>query len=435
MKLEIQILVLFVLTIVALVIHHFVPREMEVDLHGDQWAFANSYAGPESFANSKITDRGAETKMNVVNKGEFTFCAAIFTPLERIDVGWFSQISFDGYIEGRDIECFRLYLKNAIPEIYHADRADSVQYNEAPLKITNQPQKFVLKRPRFNVPSWWAEKHWDHFEYSMPSFDRIENIEIVTGSTASTGRFTLVIDNLELRGHWIPPMVLYRSLLAAWMVLATGVVVQKLLDFQKALKLAKEREVRLEQINSSLEDKTTELSMLAHSDSLTGLVNRHGVEYYAKLVSGSVSHGDTVSLVLIDVDDFKQLNDTRGHKHGDEVLAGIGELLSTFASHLDIFARWGGEEFIAICFEKDEEQTRKFVVEIGRKLQQQIGVTCSMGIYEIRSENEKFHDAIDRADRAMYAAKTQGKNRAVAWSHIEHSANEEPRETVVSSQT
>ena len=429
MKLELQILILFLLSIVALVFHHFVPRKMEVDFRGGQWAFANSYAGPESFANSRITDRGAETKMHVANNnGNFTFCAAIFTPQERINLEWFSEISFDGYLEGRDSECFRLYLKNAIPEIYDADRDDSAQYNEAPLKITSQPQKFVLKRPRFNVPSWWAEKHGDNFEYSSPSFNAIENMEIVTGSTAPTGRFILVIDNLELRGHWIPPMVLYRALLAAWMVLATGVVVQKLLDFQRALKLAKEREVRLE-------NKTAALSMLAHNDKLTGLMNRHGIVHYATLVNEAVSHGDKVSLVLMDVDNFKQLNDTRGHKHGDEVLAGIGKLLSTAASEMDIFARWGGEEFIAICLGKDEEQTREFIAEIGVEIAQHLGVTCSMGVYEIRSKDEEFHDSIDRADRAMYAAKTQGKNRAVAWSHIEHSANEEPRETVVSCQT
>ena len=87
MKLELQILILFLLSIVALVFHHFVPRKMEVDFRGGQWAFANSYAGPESFANSRITDRGAETKMHVANNnGNFTFCAAIFTPQERINL-------------------------------------------------------------------------------------------------------------------------------------------------------------------------------------------------------------------------------------------------------------------------------------------------------------------------------------------------------------
>ena len=353
MKLEIQILILFLLSIVALVFHHFVPRTMDVDYRGEQWKFSNTYSGAGTFANSQITDRGAETRMKVAKDGGLTFCASVFTPSEPCDLSWFSEVSFTGYIEGSsDSECFRLYLRNIIPEVYDADQDQSLQYNEVPLKITSKRQKFVLDRAQFNVPSWWAEKDMAHFDHSMPKFDSVKRVEIVTGSTVSRGDMKLLVDNIEFRGHWIPPMVLYRSLLAAWMVLATGVVLQKLLDIQAALKLSNEQALRLTKINNWLETKATELSKLAHHDNLTGLMNRHGILQYTKLVGETVGRGERVSLIVLDIDNFKKLNDTQGHVYADKVLSHIGQLLSATASDMDLFARWGGEEFIAICFGK-----------------------------------------------------------------------------------
>jgi len=438
MRLELQIAILFLLSLVALVFHHAVPRHQLVDYRGEDWeAYEVFGGGGNGGASSRVTERGMEMYVDLIDRNVEGFCAAVFRrnlDAPVVDVDWCSDIAVKAYIEGKDYEYFRLFLRNRIPGIFTANDDVSRQYNEVAFKVTDKPQEFVFERARFHVPTWWVEKYATNSEHSIPAFGGIDMIEVSTGSSIKSTKLKLIVEQIEFRGHWISPMVLHRTLLACWLVLGAGVLLQKMLDFKTALEQSNERELRLEQINHSLEFKATELSNLAHHDSLTGLMNRLGILQYTELASDAVHRGEKVSVFVLDIDDFKKLNDTHGHNYGDDVLMAVGDLLDEQTSGMDVFARWGGEEFIAICFGKSEAEALRLAASIGSNIEMQVGVTCSSGVYEIGSQDEEFLEAVDRADRAMYAAKTRGKNLAVSWSAIENSrsAQRESRKVSVS---
>ena len=427
MKLDLQILILFLLSVAALAFHYFVPRTLDIDARNNDWRVASSMIGPGSKPFSKITDRGVETNIHLIDRDQFNFANVVFRPPNdkgevetgSMDLFWVSEVSLTAFIEGKDREFFRLFLMNQLPGVYDESDGSTRQCNEVALALTDEPQEFIYKISQFHVPSWWSETYGTKLDHSLPSFSAVDSVEIFTGSKVCETELNLVVQNIQLRGHWIPPIVLYRSLLAAWLVLATGVTIQKLITFKKALKLSGERENGLRQMNSQLEHKASELSKLAHHDSLTGLMNRLGILQYTSLIGDTVRKGKKVSLIVLDIDNFKQINDTHGHQHGDNALVGLGSLLAENATAMEIFARWGGEEFIAICFDRDENEASQLALTLATEIQVQLEITCSFGVYEVSNEGEEIHDSVDRADRAMYAAKTKGKNCVVKWSQLD----------------
>jgi two-component system cell cycle response regulator len=163
-----------------------------------------------------------------------------------------------------------------------------------------------------------------------------------------------------------------------------------------------------------------EAQRLATIDALTGLMNRRAFLQSLEIeMERSTRLHYPLSLILLDVDHFKAVNDTRGHASGDAVLSGLGRLLSKEARKSDLLARWGGEEFIIVLSGADQEGGKiaaeryrsaieKF--EIHDASGARIPITASMGLatMEPAEQADRF---VDRADRAMYAAKTAGRNQ------------------------
>ncbi|MCG6202143.1 diguanylate cyclase [Psychromonas antarctica] len=164
--------------------------------------------------------------------------------------------------------------------------------------------------------------------------------------------------------------------------------------------------------------RNTQLLVIAEHDQLTKLFNRHKViaslEEYIDL---SIRYKWKLSCIFIDIDDFKEVNDTFGHNIGDHILKDFSNILTEHSRRTDIIGRWGGEEFIIILPETDlltaDEIANKLLQVVFNKqfcIEQKI--TCSMGVTEYR-ENETHEKFIGRADAALYIAKHEGKNRTV----------------------
>jgi diguanylate cyclase (GGDEF)-like protein len=153
---------------------------------------------------------------------------------------------------------------------------------------------------------------------------------------------------------------------------------------------------------------------MALTDVLTGLPNRRHAGVFLDAAFSAAVRGQDVSVVLFDLDNFKQVNDTHGHKAGDDVLRGLGEILSIATRRMDLSARWGGEEFLSILSECDAEGATLFVERVQEKLRSAEFVagriTMSAGIAQYGEGMGSPELLVAAADQALYQAKDAGKD-------------------------
>jgi diguanylate cyclase (GGDEF)-like protein len=186
-------------------------------------------------------------------------------------------------------------------------------------------------------------------------------------------------------------------------------------ESETAKKLAKRKEVEV----SGIMAQATEISQV---DALTLLPNRRRVlrELQDEVVRAQ-RYKTPFTISIMDVDHFKKINDNYGHLAGDEVLKHLGQMLSEHIRHPDLAGRYGGEEFIVLLTNSDAraaaeqasrlcKNIREAVIQIPKQV---IQITVSIGIAELRPETETWEDLINRADTAMYEAKTAGRDRWV----------------------
>lgn len=160
----------------------------------------------------------------------------------------------------------------------------------------------------------------------------------------------------------------------------------------------------------------------ANSDALTGLYNRRYLEdQLNEVVSYAVRYDKTVSILLLDLDHFKQINDLFGHATGDIILKGFAEVLHLHLPKNAIAGRWGGEEFLVILPEMDLHrawQVAEYIHVVMRSIKfKKVGsVTISVGVSELASL-DSIQTLIQRADQALYQAKGAGRNKTMPQLH------------------
>ena len=179
---------------------------------------------------------------------------------------------------------------------------------------------------------------------------------------------------------------------------------------------ARAREKALQQSMEALEEKTAELEQLAVTDRLTGLANRMKLDMMLHSeISRSQRYGHPFTVILMDIDHFKMVNDKLGHQAGDKVLQNVAQTLQENVRKVDLPGRWGGEEFLIICPETNLEKG----VRIASKLQEQLAnsdfkhvitVTGSFGVAEFEPDEDEV-DLLRKVDKALYSAKENGRNR------------------------
>ena len=171
----------------------------------------------------------------------------------------------------------------------------------------------------------------------------------------------------------------------------------------------------------------------AASDSLTGLPNRRAADEALKRMAAHAGRSLTpLSVVLADLDHFKQVNDLHGHDLGDKALATVGQILSDSLRASDFSSRYGGEEFLLLLPDTD----RGGAIEVAEKLRREVEraeigelghVTASFGIATMPDDAVEPDQLVRRADRALYAAKANGRNRVeVATAVVESDRGDDP---------
>ena len=166
----------------------------------------------------------------------------------------------------------------------------------------------------------------------------------------------------------------------------------------------------------------TALTLAAETDALTGVSNRRSFMAQAELTfTQTKAGGAPFAVVMIDIDHFKAINDNYGHIVGDDVLREVAQACKAALRSSDCFARFGGEEFVALLQLTDSagatavaEVLRKTVATLAFENRTPPAVTISLGVAGYLASSESLHDILNEADRLLYAAKTEGRNRVMA---------------------
>ena len=175
-------------------------------------------------------------------------------------------------------------------------------------------------------------------------------------------------------------------------------------------------------VNFELTAANEKLNKLARIDMLTGLNNRRSFfEVGEKSLTRAKRYNHSLSVVMLDIDNFKFINDTYGHPIGDEVLKAVSNTLSQGVRGSDFAGRLGGEEFGIILQETNLTTAQEFVERLRTAVQrtnvhienQDVSVTASFGIAQFGAENDEFDKLLSEADVALYQAKQAGRNRVV----------------------
>lgn len=151
---------------------------------------------------------------------------------------------------------------------------------------------------------------------------------------------------------------------------------------------------------------------LAVRDGLTGLFNRR---YFNELINIEVNRlkrsPASLSLLMLDIDNFKNYNDTQGHPAGDELLKGFAKVLKNSVRAQDIVCRYGGEEFIVILPQTDKKGAQIIAERIRVQVGLYLTTTVSIGIATLPDDGGEIEQLIEKADSALYQAKKSGKNK------------------------
>lgn len=215
-------------------------------------------------------------------------------------------------------------------------------------------------------------------------------------------------------GQWV---ILLLGL--AWFVFVGGYIYNLQLRIREQRESLRDNQLRLEESNQQLREAMSKLSELAVRDHLTGLYNRrHFMERLKESIAVSERSHDAFHLALIDLDNFKLVNDQHGHQVGDEVLLRFAQVARDALRRTDVLARYGGEEFIVLFPHGNTEG----ITEVLERLRQTFAdlrhdhlisglqVTLSVGL-TVWQQGDDANSLVQRADKALYKAKDLGRNR------------------------
>lgn len=235
--------------------------------------------------------------------------------------------------------------------------------------------------------------------------------KITEGAAAARDEVECLINGMPMRCLWLK----FPLLGPDGKLLSIGAMIFDMSN-QAALAAMRQSVEHLHQANQDLQETLVEVQRLASTDKLTGAWNRRRLEEVVINEMDRLRRYDhPLSLLIIDIDFFKKVNDQYGHPVGDQVLADVAAMVQSSLRISDSLTRWGGEEFVVLC----PNTTLSTVARLGERLREKIAkadfpvvksITVSIGVAECGS-GETWDDWFKRADTALYRAKSGGRNQ------------------------
>jgi diguanylate cyclase (GGDEF)-like protein len=422
-KLECVLAVMLVLTFIAIVGERWILRtRLVIEPHSYTGEiYDDRDAGGASVGTMIHDGRIYEWQCTLSNGNGHPYCGfeIVLAPFRQngLDLRHYDHIQvWMDYIG--DAPTLRLYLRNFNPAYSTPGENDSTKYNQVEFAtdLLDQSVKFAIAD--FFVANWWTYSSGVPPHLAHPEFSNIVVVEVNTGTTTTEGKHHFRVHRIELVGQRLDTLVWYQILFGGWIAAAVIVFVSRLLQLKTEVHQRRRREKELLELNKLLNDRGEALEEKSKTDSLTGAFNREGIKDALK--AGLAARRQTqspMSLLIIDIDHFKSINDTHGHLAGDKILAQLSALVKANVRTGDSFARWGGEEFIVACSATSEAEGAALANKLRRLIERYdfenaIPVTVSIGVSALKPK-DSLEELFARADRALYSAKNRGRNRVV----------------------
>ena len=323
------------------------------------------------------------------------------------------------WIKPRGEGTVRLYMRSYDPSIYREGDESSLKFNELEFFPLEETYPAVFVPQEFRVAGWWVAQNEINVHKARVDLSNVPLIEIQTGTNAPLGYGTMEIRGLCFKGKKIAKLDLVTIIVAIWFVTFLIILIIRFFDYSRERAANKKKREELEKNLKALEIEKSEYEKSSKEDPLTGCLNRAGFSsVLMREHENLVKNGSPVSFVILDIDHFKDVNDTWGHNVGDEVLVNLTKLIQGKIRNTDALVRWGGEEFVILCGDTPIQNAQflaeklRHAIETTQLIKQQV-VTCSFGIAEmVAGEDPKR--LFDRADKALYASKQAGRNRVTS---------------------
>lgn len=427
----ISLLILICATLLALLAYQKgIYKTYSIDLTRQEQMGLNTdlSLGGQSTAEISYTDEGIVLKCNISLEHQWPYCELKIHLAERADQG-----SFD-YAKGVDLsdytdvflnistvgdrnEQIRFYIRNYNSEYSNLSTdSNSLKINEVQYSPNDYPAgKFIPIRD-FNVVSWWLQMRDIPLELRGVEVSNSPLLTVASGGLVEEGPLTIIVKEVTFRYNLVSKENILFSVIAMWFFSAVIALLLQLKSFRQRLHYSKGQQLKLSEVMVALKLEKAELEKLAKRDALTGLRNRVGLSKHL-LECEEKSHNDNVpfSLIFLDLDFFKNINDDHGHNIGDEVLVKFGRIVNENIRQQDKLARWGGEEFIILCANTEQNKAVTLAQKLcdliaTTPLLEGISITASFGVAQLH-KNESTTSFLERADNALYKAKTNGRNQ------------------------
>lgn len=421
-RVDLIFLTLFLLTAVGLAWNQFgMNRRLVLDGSSNVSVRAIDDSSSGGKTTSSVRREGGKLVMNCdVHAGyAWPYCNLVFElarPPNGVDLSAFDTLTVQASSKGPELEQqVRLFLLNFNSAYSDPTQPSSAKVQELVYGPATHP-RLSAKLSQFTVSSWWSTSHVVGVEHAGTEFDNVVAVQVATGGNVTPGMHVITVERIEFTGKLVSPAMFRLCVIATWLLAGGAYIVIYAVSARQALEATRHGKAALERLNAELRDETHHLKQVAKRDPLTGALNRFGLR---DELSKAAERGDVqffpLSIVFVDIDHFKRINDLHGHDVGDRVIKEISDVISSVIQRDDILARWGGEEFLLIFPGTAPTDARAIAERLrraiaGRAWPDGLQVTGSFGVSEATA-GEDLVDGIKRADEAMYLAKSNGRDR------------------------
>ncbi|WP_422382472.1 GGDEF domain-containing protein [Marinicellulosiphila megalodicopiae] len=385
----------------------------------DNWVKVYSDSISQGNSWSKKVEEGASQGFDCeIKKGDpHPYCIMLnwITPSEfqGLNLSLYKYMTIHGTYDSPSMNDFlRVSLRQFDLGYTQMNKVHTYKYNLIEIQRKNFKDEIRIDLSDLSVPFWWMSMMKGQKVDSFVAINNVPLIEVSTGTHATIGEHKLRISSFDFDREVVPITKVYEYILLVWGCFIFLILMIVSIYFAILLRTKVDNEKNLIQINTALSLRSAELEIFNKTDELTGVLNRAGMQN--KMMDCMSQDVLPLTVVMVDLDHFKKINDRYGHQTGDVVLANLGELLNKFIKNDESVSRFGGEEFMILMpnqtFEMVKERIEALRVEIetydmpiDKPVTASFGVATS--IYRI-----EFKQLIEKADNALYVAKNNGRN-------------------------